>query len=175
MTIEAELDAARAVIREYASRIEQLTAEKHEPIAIVGMGLRMPGGSATMDAFAEYLDASRSAIGPIPSDRWNVGEFVEGDGKGNVASARGGFLTGIDQFDTSFFNISPKEAQLHRPTAAAGPGNVMGGAGERRTSIPPGCGMAMSGSISAPAAWTTRGKSAGSLSRTWRATSPAGC
>jgi len=115
MTIEAELDAARAVIREYSSRIEQLTAEKHEPIAIVGIGLRMPGGSATMDAFAEYLDSSRSAIAPIPTDRWNVGEFVEGDGKGNVASASGGFLTGIDQFDTSFFNISPKEARCIDP------------------------------------------------------------
>src|SRR5262247_2732217 len=117
MTIEAELDAARAVIREYSSRIEQLTAEKHEPIAIVGIGLRMPGGSATMDAFAEYLDSSRSAIAPIPSDRWNVGQFVEGDGdgKGNVASASGGFLTGIDQFDTSFFNISPKESRCIDP------------------------------------------------------------
>jgi acyl transferase domain-containing protein len=111
MTIEAELDEARAVIREYSWRIAQLTAEKHEPIAIVGIGLRMPDGSATMDAFAEYLDSSRSAIAPVPADRWNAGEFAEAD----VASANGGFLTGIDQFDTSFFNISPKEARCIDP------------------------------------------------------------
>jgi acyl transferase domain-containing protein len=115
MTIEAELDAARAVIREHSSRIQQLTAERHEPIAIVGVGLRMPGGGATMDAFADYLGSSRSAIAPIPPDRWNAAEFVEGDGAGNVASASGGFLTGIDQFDTSFFNISPKEARCIDP------------------------------------------------------------
>jgi acyl transferase domain-containing protein len=115
MTIEAELDAARAVIREYSSRIQQLTAEKHEPIAIVGVGLRMPGGSTTMDAFAEYLGSNTSAIAPIPADRWNAGEFVEGDGKGDVASASGGFLTGIDQFDPTFFNISPKEARCIDP------------------------------------------------------------
>ncbi len=115
MTIEAELDAARAVIREYSSRIQQLTAEKHEPIAIVGVGLRMPGGSTTMDAFAEYLGSNTSAIARIPADRWNAGEFVEGDGKGDVASASGGFLTGIDQFDPTFFNISPKEARCIDP------------------------------------------------------------
>ncbi|MFG2043077.1 type I polyketide synthase [Dactylosporangium sp. NPDC048998] len=105
MTIEAELDAARAVIREYSSRIEQLTAERHEPIAIVGVGLRMPGGSATMDAFAEYLAAGRSAIGPFP-DRCNGGE---------PAAAGGGFLTGVDEFDPAFFNISPKEARCIDP------------------------------------------------------------
>ncbi|ONI76148.1 hypothetical protein ALI144C_36335 [Actinosynnema sp. ALI-1.44] len=109
MTIEAELNEARAVIREYSSRIAQLTAEKHEPIAIVGIGLRMPGGSATMDAFAEYLDSSRSAIGPVPADRSNAAEF------GGGTAASGGFLTGIDQFDTSFFNISPKEARCIDP------------------------------------------------------------
>jgi acyl transferase domain-containing protein len=108
MTIEAELDAAREVIRE-------LTAKKHEPVAIVGIGLRMPGGSATVDAFAEYLGSSSSAIAPIPPDRWNAAQFVEGDGGGNVASASGGFLSGIDQFDTSFFNISPKEARCIDP------------------------------------------------------------
>ena len=115
MTIEAELDAAREVIRDYSSRITQLTAEKHEPIAIVGIGLRMPGGSATMDAFAEHLDSERSAIAPVPPDRWNAGEFVEGGGEGELASARAGFLTGVDQFDTSFFNISPKEARCIDP------------------------------------------------------------
>jgi acyl transferase domain-containing protein len=103
MTIEAELDEARAVIA-------QLTAEKHEPIAIVGVGLRMPGGSATMAAFADYLNSERSAIAPIPSDRWNAAGFAEGD-----RNSAAGYLTGIDQFDTSFFNISPKEARCIDP------------------------------------------------------------
>jgi acyl transferase domain-containing protein len=116
MTIEAELDAARAAIREYSSQLEQVTAEKHEPIAIVGVGLRMPGGSTTMDGFAEYLASSASAIGPIPSDRWNAAQFAgAGGGRGSIASSSGGYLAGIDQFDPTFFNISPKEARCIDP------------------------------------------------------------
>ena len=72
MTIEAELISAREIIREYESQIERLMLEKHEPIAIVGIGLRMPGGSATIDGLAEYLNAGTSAIVPIPPGRWNV-------------------------------------------------------------------------------------------------------
>ena len=105
MTTEEELDAARAVIREYSARIRQLTAEKHEPVAIVGIGLRMPGGSTTAAAFADYLGSSSSAITPMPQDRWNAEEFMAG----------GGFLTEVDRFDTSFFNISPKEARCIDP------------------------------------------------------------
>jgi acyl transferase domain-containing protein len=99
MTIEAELATAREVI-------QQLMAEKHEPIAIVGIGLRMPGDSTTTEAFAEYLDSGRSPTAPIPRDRWNAAEFAGPDGA---------FLAGIDQFDTSFFNISPKEARCIDP------------------------------------------------------------
>ena len=98
MTIEAELDAAR-------ERIQRLLAEKHEPIAIVGMGLRMPGGSTTAAAFADYLGSNSSAITPVPPDRWNADEATPG----------GGFLTDVDRFDTSFFTISPKEARCIDP------------------------------------------------------------
>ncbi|MFP3963034.1 beta-ketoacyl synthase N-terminal-like domain-containing protein [Actinomadura fulvescens] len=112
-TTEAELGAAREIIREYESQIQRL----HEPIAIVGMGLRMPGGSTTGDEFAEYLGSGRSAIASIPPDRWQAAEFAraDGNGKGRISSASGGFLTGIDEFDASFFNISPKEARCIDP------------------------------------------------------------
>ncbi|MFI0446664.1 type I polyketide synthase [Actinomadura sp. 6N118] len=113
MTIEAELGAARETIRDYESQLQRL----HEPIAIVGIGLRMPGGSTTLGAFAEYLGSGKSAIMSIPSDRWNAAEFAgaDGDGNGRISSASGGFLTGVDQFDASFFNISPKEARCIDP------------------------------------------------------------
>jgi acyl transferase domain-containing protein len=107
MTTEAELNGAREIIREYASKIEQLMAEKHEPIAIVGIGLRMPGGSTTIDALAQYLDLGKSAITPIPPDRWPAAEFAD--------ATRGGFLADIDQFDAPFFSISPKEARCIDP------------------------------------------------------------
>ena len=117
MTIEVELSAAREIIREYASKIQRLMDTKHEPVAIVGIGLRMPGGSATIGDLAEYLGSGKSAITPVPPDRWNAAEFAsaDGNGKSSINSGSAGFLTGIDQFDASFFSISPKEARCLDP------------------------------------------------------------
>jgi acyl transferase domain-containing protein len=113
MTIEAELNVAREIIREYESRIQRLMLEKHEPIAIVGIGLRMPGGSTTMEALAEYLGSGKSAVTPVPPDRWPAAEPADPAGFGN--GANGGFLDGVDQFDASFFSISPIEARCIDP------------------------------------------------------------
>jgi acyl transferase domain-containing protein len=116
-TIEAELAAARQTIREYQAEIERLQQEPHEPVAIVGIGLRLPGGNGTPGELAGFLGAGRSAIGPVPLDRWNDAEYsgAGGSGKGRTNSAGGGFLAGIDQFDAGFFNISPKEAHCIDP------------------------------------------------------------
>jgi len=117
MTIEAELEAAREIIREYQSQIHRLTERKTEPIAIVGAGLRMPGGSTTLSDFAEYLGSGRSATGPIPRERSQAAEFARADSenRGRISSASGGFLDEIDLFDAPFFNISPKEARCIDP------------------------------------------------------------
>lgn len=116
-TTETELVSARETIREYEARIERLLREKHEPIAIVGIGIRLPGGNDTTADLAEFLRAGNSGTVPTPQDRWNLEDFTgdNGSGKGKTHSAGGGFLTGIDQFDASFFNISPKEARCLDP------------------------------------------------------------
>jgi acyl transferase domain-containing protein len=119
MTIEAELISAREIICAYESQIQRLMLEKHEPIAIVGVGLRLPGGNTTIGSLAEFLNAGNSAIAPIPPDRWNVAELADASasasGKGNTLSPSGGFLADIEQFDASFFSISPKEARCIDP------------------------------------------------------------
>jgi acyl transferase domain-containing protein len=115
MTIEAELTLARETILDYRATVEQLMLEKHEPIAIVGIGLRTPGGSTTIAGLTEYLAAGKSAIAPIPPDRRHVAEFTSANGEGSVSSASGGFLADIDQFDSPFFAISPKEARCIDP------------------------------------------------------------
>ncbi|MGI5472490.1 SDR family NAD(P)-dependent oxidoreductase [Streptomyces sp. CA-132043] len=84
-----------------------LRREPPEPIAVVGMGLRFPGGNETPEGFAEFLRAGRSAEGPVPEDRW-VSEDTEGKPEGN-------FLDGLDRFDAKFFKISPKEAPYIDP------------------------------------------------------------
>nr|WP_189505271.1 type I polyketide synthase [Streptomyces narbonensis] len=79
---------------------EQRRAGSHEPVAIVGIGCRFPGGPDP-SAFWKLLSEGRDAVGPVPAARR---ELLRG-------SARwGGFIDGIDQFDPLFFGISPREA-----------------------------------------------------------------
>ncbi|HEY8361170.1 MAG TPA: beta-ketoacyl synthase N-terminal-like domain-containing protein, partial [Ramlibacter sp.] len=86
----------------------------HEPIAIVGIACRLPGGIASVQAFAEALDAGRCMVGPLPEGRWEWPSQVEPQGR-HAGIARGGFLADVDTFDAPFFRISPAEAQAMDP------------------------------------------------------------
>ena len=88
-----------------------------EPVAIVGMGLRFPGDNETPEQFAGFLRDGRSGIRPVPEDRWNVAALTPDDPEqlGKVRTAGAGFLSRIDEFDATFFNISPKEADYVDP------------------------------------------------------------
>ncbi|MFI1330731.1 type I polyketide synthase [Streptomyces sp. NPDC020845] len=97
--------------------LQRLLLEKYEPIAIVGIGLRLPDGNDTRESLAEFLRSGRDGTGPIPSDRWDVAAFESDDpaAKGTIRTRGGGFLQGIDRFDPAFFGISPKEADYVDP------------------------------------------------------------
>jgi acyl transferase domain-containing protein/NAD(P)-dependent dehydrogenase (short-subunit alcohol dehydrogenase family)/acyl carrier protein len=112
-----QLPVPRADIQQRDELLEKLLKEKHEPIAIVGAGLRFPGGNNSLADFTEFLWAGKSGIRPIPEDRWDVAAFTSQDEeeKGKIHTAGCGFLDQIDQFDAQFFNISPKEAQYIDP------------------------------------------------------------
>ncbi len=89
-----------------------------EPIAIVGMGCRFPGGANNLTAFWELLQYGGDAIVDVPADRWNSDKFYdpEIDKPGKSYVRRGGFLTvPMDQFDPSAFGISPREAEFLDP------------------------------------------------------------
>lgn len=82
-----------------------------EPIAIVGMGCRFPGG-ADPDAFWRLLRDGVDAITEVPADRWDVDAHFDADLNvpGKMTTRWGGFLEHIDGFDAAFFGISPREA-----------------------------------------------------------------
>ncbi|MCA0155353.1 type I polyketide synthase [Tsukamurella sp. M9C] len=88
-----------------------------EPIAVVGIGCRLPGGVRSADDFWKLLDEGRDAIVDIPADRWSTDRYYESErtpGKSRVR--RGGFLTDpVDEFDPAFFGISPVEASSMDP------------------------------------------------------------
>ncbi|MEW2087583.1 SDR family NAD(P)-dependent oxidoreductase, partial [Streptomyces sp. NPDC005283] len=82
-----------------------------EPLAVVSMACRLPGGIDTPEGFWELLASGGDAIGSFP-ERWNSLDVYDPDpeavGKSYICS--GGFLEGIERFDASFFGISPREA-----------------------------------------------------------------
>ncbi len=83
-----------------------------EPIAIIGLGCRFPGGVDSPDALWTFISDCRSAIGQVPLDRWDL--FDDGSPAVAVALAGttrwGSFLDEIDAFDAEFFGINPSEA-----------------------------------------------------------------
>lgn len=88
-----------------------------EPIAIVGIGCRLPGGVDSPQSFWELLREGREVITEIPADRWDLGLHYHPDPSHPLTQhvQRGGFVEGIDQFDAAFFGISPREAVCMDP------------------------------------------------------------
>ena len=84
----------------------------HEPLAIVGIGCRLPGGVNGPESFWQMMVEGRSGIVPVPADRWNRErwhhENVEIPSK--MITKWGGFIHDFDKFDAQFFGISPREA-----------------------------------------------------------------
>ncbi|MEM9458552.1 MAG: SDR family NAD(P)-dependent oxidoreductase, partial [Myxococcota bacterium] len=88
-----------------------------EPIAIVGAGCRFPGGVVDIESFWQRLDEGFDAIEPVPPERWAIDAVFSPnpDAVGKMVTRWGGFLPGVDRFDPTFFEISPREADAMDP------------------------------------------------------------
>ena len=88
-----------------------------EPVAVIGLGCRFPGGIHGPEALWQFLCDGRSSISEVPPDRWRP--FDDGSPEIAAALARttrwGSFLSEIDAFDAEFFEISPSEANRIDP------------------------------------------------------------
>jgi acyl transferase domain-containing protein/acyl carrier protein len=98
-------------------RLEAAERARTEPIAIVGIGCRLPGGVHNAASFWTLLANGVDAVTEVPADRWDAAKLYDPDplAPGKVSTRWGAFLGEIDGFDAAFFDISPREAARMDP------------------------------------------------------------
>ena len=104
-------------IRQLRARLADADAAARAPIAILGAGLRLPGGANDLDSLAALLFDGRDVIETIPPARWDLAALfdADADAPGKMTTRHGGFIEGVDRFDAEFFGIAPREAESMDP------------------------------------------------------------
>jgi amino acid adenylation domain-containing protein len=106
--IKQALDA----IERLQARLDLAESARTEPIAIVGLSCRFPGGASSPDAYWRVLAGGIDAITEVPPERWDLARVYDPDPAtpGKMYTRHGGFLSDVGGFDAWFFRISPREA-----------------------------------------------------------------
>ncbi|MFE2376601.1 type I polyketide synthase [Streptomyces sp. NPDC059398] len=104
------LKRVTANLHETRQRLQEVEAAGGEPIALVGMGCRFPGGVRNPDALWQLLYAGEESVAGLPQDRgWDLGG-PDGTGEEAAEVRAGNFIYDATRFDPAFFGISPREA-----------------------------------------------------------------
>ena len=113
----SRLKRALLALKRMQSRLDDLTLSRTEPIAIIGMGCRFPGGANDPESFWRLMHEGVDAITEVPADRWDIDHYYDPDPHtaGKMYTRHGGFLDRVDLFDPQFFGISPREASSLDP------------------------------------------------------------
>jgi acyl transferase domain-containing protein/NAD(P)-dependent dehydrogenase (short-subunit alcohol dehydrogenase family)/acyl carrier protein len=98
-------------------RAQAVPVLQADPIALVGMACRLPGGADTPDRLWQLLCDGVETVGDIPRDRWDSDAWYDPDlaVTGKTITRRGSFLDRIDGFDADYFGITPREADRMDP------------------------------------------------------------
>jgi phthiocerol/phenolphthiocerol synthesis type-I polyketide synthase D len=113
--VSAMTDAQRTALTEQFEKASRIAAA--EPVAVVGIGCRFPGGGVGPGRYWAFLANGGDAVSEIPADRWDADAFYDPDpfATGRMSSKWGAFLPDVTGFDAEFFGISPREAEAMDP------------------------------------------------------------
>ena len=108
---KALMSRALVELKSMRARLNDIERARNEPVAIIGLGCRFPGGADSPEAFWKFLRDGRDGISEVPRDRWDINAYYDADpgAPGKMSCRYGGFLRQIDTFDASFFGITPRE------------------------------------------------------------------
>jgi acyl transferase domain-containing protein len=106
------LQRAVYALKETRVKLDTLEYQRTEPIAIIGIGCRFPGGAHDPVSFWELLHHGIDAIGEVPPQRWDVDAYYDPNPEtpGKMYTRYGGFLQAdVEKFDAEFFGLAPRE------------------------------------------------------------------
>lgn len=111
------LKQALKELKKSKDSVQRLEKERHEPIAVIGLGCRLPGGANSPEKLWELLDKGEDAIVDMVDQRWVGDDFYDPDPEavGKLYTKANGLVDDVDQFDAEFFGIAPIEATLMEP------------------------------------------------------------
>ncbi len=104
-------------LRDLRGKLAQYQQQEHEPVAVVAVGCRFPGGCDSPEALWEYLAVGNNASTEVPTERWSLSKYYHAAPQtaGKINTRYGSFINDIDLFDADFFNISAREAEQMDP------------------------------------------------------------
>lgn len=113
----AALRRAATIIQKLERQLDAARLAATEPIAVVGVGCRLPGSVSSLASFWQLLRRGTDTVQPVPAERFGTNDLYDGDpGAAGKYYVRGGsFLNDIEGFDADFWGMAPEQAALLDP------------------------------------------------------------
>lgn len=110
---DSPLKRALLALEEMRARLTALENAQREPIAVVGMACRFPGGADTPERFWQNLLDGVDAVGRVPAERWDADAFYDPNPEtpGHIVTREGAFIENVYDFDAQFFGTSGHSAR----------------------------------------------------------------